>query len=437
MKLDDFNSTFNSVKVSKVLEDKFGTRVDLNNLNLRQLKSLKSNINESHKKMVKSMPFNSGHRNPAYLEQVALLEAIELRINEVELAGEGFLSGVAGATLGGITGGPVGAIAGGYLGSKIDQDEKIKEIEDKDRSAEKKPAFSNLSGSQTSALRMLVGPENITNAKNAIRLAKQGKSVPANMMKGFAPIVDMLLDVLQGGSSYARRLQALDKQATKAFHLDESKSFKVMVRHGTTKDSKDHMPITVKAVDRENASAKAMDMAKKKKLKYPKVSSITQLDESRYLFEGETEKAQLIMAVKDMVDRVQGMVEDLNKMKVEDLVALTDKMRDEFGQDQATSFTSGANDILSSSIDALTNSRTEMDNAVLALTGEAPATVPGAEIPPADLGSEVGPELPAAPGEELPAPEGGEELGRELRESRSRTKKRILESSRFLGKLAK
>lgn len=383
MKLDDFNSTFNSAKVSKVLEDKFGTTVDLNKLNLRQLKSLKIRMTESHKKMVKSMPFNSGHRNPTYLEQVALLEAIELRINEVELAGEGFLSGVAGATLGGITGGPVGAIAGGYLGSKIDQDEKIKEIEDKDRSAEKKPAFSNLSGSQTSALRMLVGSENISNAKNAIRLAKQGKSVPANMMKGFAPIVDMLLDVLQGGSSYARRLQTLDKQATKAFHLDEG----------------------------------------------------------RYLTEGETEKAQLIMAVKDMVDRVQGMVEDLSKMKVEDLVALTDKMRDEFGQNQATSFTAGANDILSAGIDALTNARTELDNAVLSLTGEAPAAVPGAEMSPAEpgaeMGAEVGSELPAAPGEELPAPEGGEELGRELRESRSRTKKRILESSRFLGKLAK
>ena len=412
MKLDDFNSTFNSVKVSKVLEDKFGTRVDLNKLNLRQLQSLKSNITEAHKRMVKSMPFNSGHRNPEYLEQLALLEAIELKINEVDQQVEEYMPPTE---------------------NKADKSHKSK--------------FSNLSGTQVSALRMLVGSQNIINAKNAIKLAKQGKSVPANMMKGFAPIVDILLDVLQGGSSYARRLQTLDKQATKAFHLDENKSFKVMVRHGVSKDSKDHMPITVKATDRENASAKAMDMAKTKKLKYPKVSSITQLDESRYLTEGETEKAQLIMAVKDMVDRVQGMVEDLNKMKVEDLVALTDKMRDEFGQNQATSFTAGANDILSAGIDALTNARTELDNAVLALTGEAPAAIPGAvpgampgaELPAVDLGAEVSPEMPAEPGDELPPPEGGEELGRELRESRSRikAKKRILESSRFLGKLAK
>lgn len=383
MKLDDFNSTFNSAKVSKVLEDKFGTKVSLNKLNLKQLRTLKSRVTEAHKRTVKSMPFNSGHRNPEYLEQVALLEAIELRINEVDMADEGFLGGVAGSALGGMAGGPVGALAGGYLGSKLD--DKVEEVKDEEgeEDAGKKP-FSNLSGSQTSALRTLVGPENITAAKNALKYAKQGKSVPANMMKGFAPIVDLLLDVLQGGASYARRLQALDKQASG-------------------------------------------------------------LRESRHLFEGETEKAQLIMAVKDMVDRVQGMVEDLNKMKVEDLVALTDKMRDEFGQDQATSFTSGANDILSAGIDALTNARSELDNAVLGLTGEAPAAAPAAGMPGAEMPApgaempapEAGAELPAEPGAELPPPEGGEEVGRELRESRARMRRRILESSRFLGKLAK
>lgn len=405
MKLDDLNLNVNSNKVSKLLDDKFGTKVNLGSLNLRQLNRLKESVARAHAKTVKSMPFNSGHRNPEYLEQVALLEAIELRINEVEQVDE--------------------VAPKSWEGSM-----------NKEKEEEKTPA--PITGSQSSALLRLVGSKNIVKAKRAIQLANQGKSIPANLVTGFKPIVDMLLDILQGGPSYVNRLKSLDKQALGASGLNEGSSFTVRVRHGLGTKA-DYKKINVSADDKEHASAVAMKKAKKLGLKNAKVSSIT-LNESFNLFEGETEKAQLIMAVKDMVDRVQGMVEDLSKMKVEDLVALTDKMRDEFGQEQASAFTTSADGILSAGIDNLTNARTEMDNAVLTLTGQAPAAAPGAELgaeqPAPAAGAEIGAEMPAPEaGAELPAPEGGEEVGRELRESKVR--RNIRSSNRFLATLAK
>jgi hypothetical protein len=261
-----------------------------------------------------------------------------------------------------------------------DDDDDMYEAATSDKTTHRHPN-GQLSGSSASALLKLVGKENISKAKQAIRLAAQEKAIPSNLVHGFKPLVDILLDILQGGSSYARRLQSLDQQASHAAHLDES----------------------------------------------------------RHLFEGEMEKAQLVMAVKDMVDRVQGMVEDLNKMKVEDLVALTDKMRDEFGQDAAANFMNSAGATLSTAIDTLTNARTEMDNAALGLTGEVgmPAEQPAA-LPGDNLGADM--EMPADAGmpddmgAEMP---GNEEPGRPRRESREYKAQRILESSRFLGKLAK
>ena len=90
MKLDDINKQINSDVINNLLEDKFGVKINFDSLTKAQLSKLRESIAKAHAKTVKSMPFNSGHRNPEYLEQIALLEAIELRINEVEKVDEIF-----------------------------------------------------------------------------------------------------------------------------------------------------------------------------------------------------------------------------------------------------------------------------------------------------------------------------------------------------------
>ena len=442
MKLDDLNLNVNSNKVSKLLDDKFGTKVNLGSLNLRQINRLKESVVKTHAQTVRSMPFNSGHRNPEYLEQVALLEAIELRIGEMDNVEEdardalkksgievsealgsdpelkAILDQFPDAVEGFKNGEDIGYYPDFYealfthysengempYGTQKARDgDPINWLSDRlndvigdsapmgESEEDMKPMA--MSGSQSSALLRLVGSKNMQKAKRALQLANQGKSIPANLVIGFKPIVDIVLDILQGGSSYASRLQMLDKQASGSFKEGMLGGLAGGALGGAVAG-----PIGALAGGYLGS----------------KVDDEKNIKEGRHLFEGETEKAQLIMAVKDMVDRVQGMVEDLSKMKVEDLIALTDKMRDEFGQEQASAFTSSADGILSAGIDSLTNARTEMDNSVLTLTGQAPAAAPDAELGTEQPAPEAGAEM----GAEMPAPEGGEEVGRELRESK-------------------
>ena len=111
--------------------------------------------------------------------------------------------------------------------------------------------------------------------------------------------------------------------------------------------------------------------------------------------EGEVENAELVLAAKDMVDRVQGMLEDIGKMINEDLPPLTDAIRDEMDSSTADSFNSSMNTALQGLLDNLGTARTGVDEASRILVGEAPSAEPmgveepgEVEAPDAEMGTE-------------------------------------------------
>ena len=83
------------------------------------------------------------------------------------------------------------------------------------------------------------------------------------------------------------------------------------------------------------------------------------------------ESAELVLASKDMVDRIQSMLEDISEMQAEDLLPLTDQIRDEMGNEKAEQFMSAAKGTLETLLDAITTARADMDNASRILTGTA------------------------------------------------------------------
>lgn len=97
--------------------------------------------------------------------------------------------------------------------------------------------------------------------------------------------------------------------------------------------------------------------------------------------EGEVENAELVLAAKDMVDRIQGMLEDVGKMINEDLPPLTDAIRDEMDSTTADSFSSSMSTALNSLLDNLGTARTGADEASRVLVGETPAEPMGVEEP--------------------------------------------------------
>lgn len=86
------------------------------------------------------------------------------------------------------------------------------------------------------------------------------------------------------------------------------------------------------------------------------------------------EEAKVILAAKELSDKIQGMIEDAAKMQVQDLLPIVDAMKSEIGTAEADAFSSAADTALAGLVDALKASKEEYDNAIAGAQGQAPAT---------------------------------------------------------------
>jgi len=154
--------------------------------------------------------------------------------------------------------------------------------------------------------------------------------------------------------------------------------------------------------------------------------------------EGVEEQSELILAAKDMMDKVTAFLEDLASMKTEGMLELADRIRDEMGADKADAFITKIQPAIEQAEATLSTTRQELDNGVRILTGEEVAqdTIGADDSMNMDTdldsldseGDEETDEFGASDAEAG----GTEPEGREQRESRE-----VFEASnRILGKLA-
>jgi len=140
--------------------------------------------------------------------------------------------------------------------------------------------------------------------------------------------------------------------------------------------------------------------------------------------EGIENQSELILAAKDMMDKVTAFLEDLAKMKTESMLELSDRIRDEMGADKADAFAQKVKPALESAEQTLTSTRTELDQAVRILTGEEVASTEpvGALDEPLDSTGDELDSLEAPASDEFAATDanagGTEPEGRQKRESR-------------------
>ena len=140
--------------------------------------------------------------------------------------------------------------------------------------------------------------------------------------------------------------------------------------------------------------------------------------------EGVEEQSELILAAKDMMDKVTSFLEDLASMKTEGMLELADRIRDEMGADKADAFLQKIQPAIEQAEATLTTTRQELDNGVRILTGEEEVSDPmGADDTMAmdtdldSLDSEGGEETDEFGASDAEAG-GTEPEGREQRESR-------------------
>jgi hypothetical protein len=151
--------------------------------------------------------------------------------------------------------------------------------------------------------------------------------------------------------------------------------------------------------------------------------------------EGAEDAAEIVMAAKDMVDRLTGWMEDTAEMQTESMLELADAIRDEMGSAQSEAFTNTVKPALEAMYDVMETTRVALTQGVGMLTGEAePMDTMGAEEPDMDMEPTVDDEADVDMDAEMPAGDdfgaadaaagGEEEAGREKRESVDHSKKK-------------
>ena len=182
----------------------------------------------------------------------------------------------------------------------------------------------------------------------------------------------------------------------------------------------------------------------------PRASAASTFTKESIVREGAEDQAEIVMAAKEMVDRLTGWMEDVAEMKTESMLELADAIRDEMGSQQSQAWLDTIKPGLEELYAAMEVTRGSLSNGVGMLTGEGEVTPPptemgademGAEMPADDAAMEPTVDMEAGGDESFataaPAAGGAEEAGRPARESIERKVKReSIDSRKLATKLA-
>lgn len=105
----------------------------------------------------------------------------------------------------------------------------------------------------------------------------------------------------------------------------------------------------------------------------------------------EVQKSQVILAAQDLVDSLQKMLEDVSKMNVEELNAVVDGMKNEFGVVEGNEFGQSVGATLSTLQAAIADAKASVVTALGMVTGEIEGGEPISDIgEPADTELDTG-----------------------------------------------
>jgi len=96
--------------------------------------------------------------------------------------------------------------------------------------------------------------------------------------------------------------------------------------------------------------------------------------------EGAEDKAELVMAAKNMVDKLTGWMEDTAEMQTETMLELGDAIRDELGENESEQFTSTVKPSLESLYTAMETTRSDLVTGVRLVAGEEVPDMPGDDL---------------------------------------------------------
>jgi hypothetical protein len=167
--------------------------------------------------------------------------------------------------------------------------------------------------------------------------------------------------------------------------------------------------------------------------------------ESKRLMEQDLAQAEVLLAAQELVDKLQKMVEDVAAMQVQELMPITDAMKEQIGFDVAEQYNSAADSALGSLLDQLKATKESLENATLQAQGKpvnAPAPTDMGTAAPEDMdmgddfeGDDAAAGADNSVGRELKAESVMDRMERDaLKEQRVvNAKKKVLEAARAAG----
>lgn len=89
------------------------------------------------------------------------------------------------------------------------------------------------------------------------------------------------------------------------------------------------------------------------------------------LFESELDKAEVILAAKNISDRLQKLTSDISKMKVDDIPSLVERIKQSYGVSQGNEFNETITKALDDLVDNALQVKSTVDDHSLVLSGDA------------------------------------------------------------------
>ena len=395
MKIEQFRQELTTEQLNDRLSKVFGTSIDLDKFSTEQLTTAQSNVVGKIQSIEQTEAFDSLSHNEEYHKQKMFLDVINSALED--RAVEGKLQNT------------ILVHADEIVGDYFDMDKEALKMNKDAVIADMKKRQQSAQGDEADALHY------------AIQKVEH----------------DFEDDGTQKENPYESNAFAQAVQKAKAAGMKKGDKFKVGDQEYTLEDMEtlvgEMKKKRMKKMESEKAKPDYIDLDKDGNKTEP-MKKAAKDKEKKKVKEGAEEEAQLVMAAKDMVDKVTGWMEDTASMQSETILELGDAIRDEEGSEKSESFINAVKPALESLYTSLEATREALTGGVAVLTGEgAPTDTMGAdaEEPAMEPTDDADIDMPDQSDDfaaSEPATGGEEPADREKRESFIRLSRRLAET---------
>ena len=394
MKIEQFRQDLTTEQLNDTLGKVFGTSIDLTKFSTEQLEAAQNQVLDKIATIEQTEAFDQITHNEDYHKQKMFLDVITSALKDRKAT----------------EGGNAFDIAKGDAEREIEDSNDEKEAIDRIQShmySDPKNADESYANSELTKLIDEIKEKGLGSVQN--RLAQQDGPYESN---AFAQAV----------------------QKAKAAGMKKGDKFKVGDKEYTLEDMEKLVDTMQNSEVKEKSKPDYIDLDKDGNKTEPMKKAAKDKEDKKKVKEGAEEEASLVMAAKDMVDKVTGWMEDTASMQTETILELGDAIRDEEGTEKSESFINAVKPALESLYTSLEATREALTGGVAVLTGEgAPTDTMGADaeepaMEPTDDADMDMPDQSDDFGASEPATGGEEPADREKRESFIRLSRRLAET---------